>query len=478
MSSCGRCGSCTKYFETPSGNCDYCDCPYEDHTPGGRVQPSMRDMPNLGFNPTQPSFQQPQMGYQHQQGMGVHQNMQPFPMQSSFPVQSQFQQPMYSLPSMQQPFMPPNMNPFCPQPNSFQPYTGMPMNPPNQQPAYVGNKSCTMCGVILPPGPTNKGQLCMTCMQNKPPSLCTKCKSGKANPGFSWCQACFETDDTCRKCGKNDPNEGYKWCEACYLAQENPVDCIIPEVVPIPANKACLCGRPKFYNIKEKKLFDFCGQTCAQQHFTAYGVLKLDNKHEDFVSVSAEFQKQWNQHKGGCPAVTAIFKVRPDGVEGKFNEYLQSLREKAKTIEYYFHGCKITCDLLNTKTLCNRTDCTICLVSRQGFDISKVGTNVSFTRFGRGLYFAPESSKCHDYTLGVDSYGYRAMFYVKCAPGFKQLEFKDNPNRTAPDSKYNSLYGHAGGSLNYDELCLYTDKACVPEYIIIYAKDGVIKRCF
>ena len=129
-------------------------------------------------------------------------------------------------------------------------------------------------------------------------------------------------------------------------------------------------------------------------------------------------------------------------------------------------------------SLCDRADCTICLVSKQGFDITKVGTNCRYTRFGNCLTFAPESSKCHDYTLGIKDYGYRAMFYVKCAPGFKQLRFQDDINRTALDKGYNSLYGHAGGSLNYDELALYNDAACVPEYIVIYYRDEVDKRCF
>ena len=109
--------------------------------------------------------------------------------------------------------------------------------------------------------------MCMTCLKDKPPSLCTKCTTNKANAGFSWCQTCFESDDKCRKCGKTQPNEGYKWCETCYQAQDNPIDCF-PQEVAVNPKELCPCGNPKFYNMKEKKLFDFCGQTCAQQHYT------------------------------------------------------------------------------------------------------------------------------------------------------------------------------------------------------------------
>ena len=198
----------------------------------------------------------------------------------------------------------------------------------------------------------------------------------------------------------------------------------------------------------------------------------------DYIKVASKFKVKWNISKGSCPSISSIFKVNLNQSEDKFNRYIRTLRhDNANLIEYYFHGCKITCNLLTTKTLCDRPDCTVCLISKQGFDINKVGTNVAFTRFGRGLYFAPESSKCHDYTLGIEKYGYRAMFCVKCAPGFKQVAFLDDRNRTAPDKGYDSLYGLAGGDLKYDELCLYNDSACVPEYIIIYHKDGVDRRC-
>ena len=206
------------------------------------------------------------------------------------------------------------------------------------------------------------------------------------------------------------------------------------------------------------------------------GVLKLDEKSSEYISISTKFKTKWNSKKGECPPVTAVLKVQPPGVDVKFDAYQKSVKEN--DVEWYFHGCKITCDLLNTKSLCNLPDCTICQVSKIGFDIKKVGSNVNFTRFGKGLYFAPESSKCHDYTLGLASYGYRAMFYVKCVPGLKQVAFTDNPTRIAPDPGYDSLYGKAGKSLNYDELCLYTDQACIPDYIIIYRRDGVDRRCF
>ncbi|KAI6658452.1 hypothetical protein LOD99_15252 [Oopsacas minuta] len=326
---------------------------------------------------------------------------------------------------------------------------------------------CKDCDVVLDV-PVNKDNLCTNCLQNRSLPICTKCKVNNSNPGFNWCQSCYASYDKCTKCYKNKPNKGFKWCETCFQAK-------LSNAVSRP--EKCFCGKDKFFNSDQNRWLDFCGNACAERHYAAFGVLKLDENHPDFVSACTQFKNNWNLNKGACPPVTAIFRVQPRGADVMFDSYKNALTENANT-EYYFHGCKIKCDLLKSNSLCNLPECTICQVSKQSFDIKKVGTNVKFTRFGKGLYFAPESSKCHDYTLGDASYGYRAMFYVKCAPGKKQIEYKDDINRVSPDAGYNSIYGKAGVNLNYDELCLYTDKACIPDCIIIYSRDGVNRRCF
>ena len=133
---------------------------------------------------------------------------------------------------------------------------------------FVAKNSCRTCGVVLAPAAVNRDMLCVTCLQNKPPSRCTRCKADNANPGYSWCQACFESDDKCRKCNKNSPNEGFKWCESCYQGQQQVIDCVPPVEAAASPLKACpSCKRQRYFDIKEKKLFDFCGQTCAQQHY-------------------------------------------------------------------------------------------------------------------------------------------------------------------------------------------------------------------
>ena len=150
MSSCRSCGSCTKYFETPSGKCDYCDCPYADHTSGAQfAAPStpLRSQTLPAFNPMQNPMSPPQtMNFQQ-----IPTNEMPFG-QTGFPGPGQFNQmavpmsPMSHMPQnpfMQQGQFSPGINQFYTQPPyqpQYTPYGGvMPMLPPNHQAApYVG----------------------------------------------------------------------------------------------------------------------------------------------------------------------------------------------------------------------------------------------------------------------------------------------------------------------------------------------------
>ena len=105
--------------------------------------------------------------------------------------------------------------------------------------------------------------------QSQQVGSCVKCRKNNANPGFKWCQNCYDGNNAgmCLKCGKNPPNAGFKWCEPCFQNKkaENPIDCV-PEELP-QAERCPSCDKKKFYDLKKKKLFDFCGQTCAAQHY-------------------------------------------------------------------------------------------------------------------------------------------------------------------------------------------------------------------
>ena len=137
------------------------------------------------------------------------------------------------------------------------------------------------------------------------------------------------------------------------------------------------------------------------------------------------------------------------------------------------------CDLPQQNMFCSDTDCGICSICQCGLDKRCIRKNVKFQRFGNGFYFAPNSSKCHDYTQGNPRHQLRAMLLFDVAPGKKYRMQANSQNLTAPPNGYDSVHGvGAPGSssvLNYDELVVYNPDSSLPRYIIVYQKDGIKK---
>ena len=143
--------------------------------------------------------------------------------------------------------------------------------------------------------------------------------------------------------------------------------------------------------------------------------------------------------------------------------------------EEHYHGTTLKCNIMATNKLCNDGNCGICGISNTGLDREMIQTNITFQRFGHGFYLAPNSSKCHDYTQGASqgAYGCRAMLLCDVCPGRKYLLKTNSEQLTGPPRGFDSVYGQAGGKLNYPEIVVYNPDAVMPRYIIVYRKDGV-----
>jgi hypothetical protein len=99
-----------------------------------------------------------------------------------------------------------------------------------------------------------------------------------------------------------------------------------------------------------------------------------------------------------------------------------------------------------------------------GFKVSKSGTNISFARFGRGIYFAPNSSKANDY----NEQSVRSMFVCNVLAGNEYHSSDNMQSLTAPPTGYHSVRGVVGAKLNYPELVVYHDHAVLVTHIILY----------
>ena len=182
------------------------------------------------------------------------------------------------------------------------------------------------------------------------------------------------------------------------------------------------------------------------------------------AQVSSMFSARWK--KGLAPRVRSIFAITNPTLESKWQLYGSNLHNKQ--CERYYHGTSLTCDITTSQALCKDGNCGICGISCSGLDPKQIGKHISFQRFGRGFYLAPNSSKCHDYTRSVN--GLRAMLLCDVYPGRKYNLMTNDQKLTSPPRGYDSVYGKVGGDLNYPELVVYNPDAVMPRYIVVYDK--------
>ena len=187
---------------------------------------------------------------------------------------------------------------------------------------------------------------------------------------------------------------------------------------------------------------------------------------EEFYRAAGKFTSAWQ--KGAPPQVHHIFSVENRSLEIKWSTYRRGL--SSQIIEEHFHGTSLSCDISTSRSPCRDGNCGVCGISCSGLDPNCIRKNIDFQRFGHGFYVAPHSSKCHDYTQGIN--GYRAMLLCDVCPGNKHRLETNSQHFTGPPRGYDSVYGQVGSKLNYPELVVYNPEAVLPRLIFIYQKDG------
>ena len=201
---------------------------------------------------------------------------------------------------------------------------------------------------------------------------------------------------------------------------------------------------------------------------------KLEAASPEYIQICSKFRNDWA--KGRRPYVDHIFKVFCRKAKKRWKDYKATLASKRSptTVEQYYHGTTIKCDLVVTNSPCSHSDCGICGISWGGFKKKLVGKNISkFKRFGNGFYMAPHSSKSHDYTRGTHIH--RAMLLCDVLPGNKCTFTTNQSHLTAPPDGYDSVYGRPGRSLIYPEIVLFEEASILPRYVILYTGDGIEK---
>ena len=240
-----------------------------------------------------------------------------------------------------------------------------------------------------------------------------------------------------------------------------------------------------------------CHLSCSFHEFLCavyYAYSGLSSVHDDsnilhwlksdqntYKEIAEHFKKEWVKFTSSlkeAPKPQAIFAIQNKETERKYSRYGSGIRKagRGSNSDLFYHGTKLLCDLVTSKRCCSDSECGVCGISQQGFDMDRVATNIPrFQRFGKGIYLAPNSSKCHDYTQGNQDYGVRAQLLCLVAQGARcELMYNNTSLKVAPDGA-DSVYGKKGGSLNYDEIVVFDSDAVWPQYIVVYELNGVDK---
>ncbi|CAG8443227.1 10306_t:CDS:2 [Ambispora gerdemannii] len=246
---------------------------------------------------------------------------------------------------------------------------------------------------------------------------------------------------------------------------------------------------------------DICSDAC-QDYITrtAPCLLNLPTNGQKFKDISNQFVKTWKHAHKPVPDVTSVWKIYcGEAMNNRYNAYRDAVERKqqlagkpfprgdgmrrremtAGNEQRRFHGTKMNCfiGLLTSASLCYDNTCAICCIIREGYKLKFVGTgeiSLAFQRFGRGLYFSGTSSKSDDYNeKSLKSYNglkYKAMLLNKVVVGKGFPQTVDDTNLVKPPNDYDSILGEPSptGNLNYDEVVVYNEAACLPQYLIIY----------
>jgi len=139
-----------------------------------------------------------------------------------------------------------------------------------------------------------------------------------------------------------------------------------------------------------------------------------------------------------------------------------------------FHGTKLECHLSAfgpNGNLCSKSTCSVCSICHNNFKKSLSGSNITFLRFGHGIYFSVHSAKSHDYNYRSDRGGTRCLIACDVTIGRTSPTSDDMQNLQAPPSGYDSVTGVPGRSLNYPETVVYEEDAVLPRFLVFYKSD-------
>ncbi|KAF7378243.1 PARP catalytic domain-containing protein [Mycena sanguinolenta] len=225
----------------------------------------------------------------------------------------------------------------------------------------------------------------------------------------------------------------------------------------------------------------FCGAACAYDaEKNGPTILEIPAGHVTFKSVTDQFKVSWRHTGKDCPPVRRVYIiVAARATQANYEAYQRTVENAGHFAlsgrspgneNRRWHGTQRECNLgdRGNTQFCASTKCSLCRIIKSSFDISLCGTNTGWGRFGTGIYTSSTSSKSDDYSHNDCSSSFKAILLNKVIVGKGYKLTHDRPSLTGPPAGYDSVLAETGGSLNHDELVVYTNAAIRPSYLVIY----------
>lgn len=269
---------------------------------------------------------------------------------------------------------------------------------------------------------------------------------------------------SCTQARHTDANGSSRYCSKSHVALGSDV---------------CLQCRSK----KRQDNVAFCTTACKNDALANSPLLlKVPRDHSIFQSVVEQFNQSWRHPTpNGLPTVRKVYSVlAPAATTARYQGYKVSVEARgqhasptraAGNENRRWHGTFRECRLGDKghTQFCHSPACSLCCILKSSFDLSMYKKNTKWGRFGAGIYTSSTSSKANDYSRNSpQSSNLKALLLSKVVVG-KGCKMKhDNPTLTAPPAGFDSVLAEVGGTLNYDEVIVYTNDAVRPAYLVMY----------
>lgn len=205
-------------------------------------------------------------------------------------------------------------------------------------------------------------------------------------------------------------------------------------------------------------------------------LVEVPNWHSAYRDISTQYIRQW-RHTPNPPPVHKIYRIKCGPIDKmKFKLYRSKVGLRAGVADgntiHSWHGtvraCKIGDDGASLNP-CSSQECSLCMIIRKSYDVSRSRTRHKWGRFGAGIYTSSTSSKAYHYTAGNVRSPYAALLLNEVVMGNPARLTYNSDRLTEPPAGYDSVQGIPVGHLNYDEAVVYNNKAIRPMYLVLVA---------